>query len=175
MKVWHYKFASTGSGEGWAHIMIREDGFFATVSDYGNYAYWWTSTGKSDIREFFLRADVEWDYFAGKLGPKKELDVEGSFEAVLQDIANELHAGRIDVSEAAEQTKHVKMFQDDEDWEGFIRDDATFEYLDEPFRFGRMRRDPDVDAYAKKILPRLVVAIKAELQSEANGSSAITV
>jgi hypothetical protein len=166
MKTWHYKIPSRPPGEGWAYVMIREDGFFATVSDYGNYAYLWTSPGVKDIRRFFLRAEEEWDYFAAKLKPERSLDSEASFNHLRDDILQERRQGHLSKDAARERWKYLDEFEDD-DWEGFVRDDRTHEYWPEPWQFGVMRRCPDVDAYAKKILPQLARLIKAELDAEA--------
>jgi len=166
LKVWHYKIQSTKAGEGWAHVMIREDGFFATVSDYGNYAYWWTSTGKKDVREFFLRAERDWDYFARKLRPERQINKEGSFNAVLLDILKERSHGELSKAEARERYNHVKEYSGDDDWEGFLRDDDTHKFWEEPWNFGVSELSPDVVNYAQKILPKVAKLIEAELQAE---------
>lgn len=165
MKVWHYKIQSTGAGEGWAHVMIREDGFFATVSDYGNYAYWWTATGKKDVREFFLRAEDDWHYFAKKLRPDTQLDQEASFDRVLQDIREERRRGDLTKEEARERYEHVKWFGRD-DWEGFLRDEDTNRYWDEVWDFTVRTLSADVVCYTQKILPKVAKLIEAELAAE---------
>lgn len=50
-------------GEGWAIIVIGSDGYFSTVSDWGNYAYLWTHPG-CEFRHFLAGLDA--DYFWGR-------------------------------------------------------------------------------------------------------------
>lgn len=60
----YYKLPSI-KGEGWAHISLNtETGFFATVSDWGNYAYIWTAPG-GEFRAFLM--GLQPDYLYGKL------------------------------------------------------------------------------------------------------------
>jgi hypothetical protein len=69
---WYY-LPSVGPWiDGWAMIVLGDNGYFSAVSDYGNYAYFWSCHGKKDFREFFLRGggDGDWDYFLRKLCPR---------------------------------------------------------------------------------------------------------
>lgn len=47
-----------------AQVVITDDGFFAAVSEYGNFAYAWRSFG-DDFRKFLLTIDGS--YFADKM------------------------------------------------------------------------------------------------------------
>lgn len=51
---------------GWlAQIVLTSDGFFASVTDYGNLSYTWRSFGSCDFREFLCGLNEE--YFASKM------------------------------------------------------------------------------------------------------------
>lgn len=57
--VWQYDFSSV-NGEGWGSFVLRSDGYFSAVTDFGNYAYRWLNHGHDDFREFWL--ENRWDY-----------------------------------------------------------------------------------------------------------------
>lgn len=52
------------NGRWLAQVLLTDDGMFAAVSEYGNFAYAWRSFG-SNFREFLLSLDL--GYFAEKL------------------------------------------------------------------------------------------------------------
>lgn len=51
-------------GGGWGIFVIGSDGYFSCVSDYGDYAFFWTHAGM-EFRRFLVRTNA--DYVAGKL------------------------------------------------------------------------------------------------------------
>ena len=53
------------NGNWLGQVVITSDGFFAAVTEYGNFSYSWPSTGRKDFREFLLGLDP--DYFGGKM------------------------------------------------------------------------------------------------------------
>lgn len=83
--TWRYVLP-TAKHDGWAIFALSSDGFFACVSDRGNYAYYWPNHGCSDFREFFLKASAEWSYFAKKLHPRKEYDEDLTIQSVKEQI-----------------------------------------------------------------------------------------
>lgn len=46
-------------------VVLTSDGFFASVTDYGNLSFAWRSYGDIDFREFIIKLDVA--YFGGKM------------------------------------------------------------------------------------------------------------
>lgn len=167
LKVWQYTIPSAGLGEGWAYIIIREDGFFSTVSDYGNYAYLWSSTGCDDVRKFFLRSARDWDYFARKLCPKEELDIEATVKNLREGVKELMKDGSREEFEAR-QVKHlIDDLEGDDDWEGFVREGLVVRFFETPWEYTVRRLNRDVEAYAKKIFPKLVKLIQKELDVEA--------
>ncbi len=166
-KIWQYTFSPTReTHEGRAHIMLREDGFFAAVSDYGNYAYLWTHHGHKDFREFFLRTD--WHYVAKKLGPEEKLDPAASFARIKRYVCEMRHEHEYTKEQARARWEQIERFSGDEAWEAFLYSGTTHELFDEPWQFGVMRMSAQVEAFARQIVcNRLQKAIEAELQSEA--------
>ena len=48
-----------------AQVVLTSDGMFSAVSEYGNFAYAWRSTGDLSIEQFISQLDT--DYFADKM------------------------------------------------------------------------------------------------------------
>lgn len=75
---------------GWARIWITDDGCFSTVSDYGNYGYWWGAPG-CEFRKFLCGVDSH--YLTTKLASgEKEYDDRGTLAAVKQFILGKRRA-----------------------------------------------------------------------------------
>lgn len=54
------------NGNWLAQIVLTDDGFFASVTDYGNLSYAWRAYGKdSDFRKFIAELGI--DYFGTKM------------------------------------------------------------------------------------------------------------
>ncbi len=53
------------NGEWLGQIVLTNDGFFASVTDYGNLSNAWRHYGKEGFREFIISLNTE--YFASKL------------------------------------------------------------------------------------------------------------
>ncbi len=177
VKLWRYVLPSV-RGEGWAIIVIGSDGFFAAVSDYDNYAYWWGAMGCADAREFFLDNDYARypDYLLSKLSQREWWDGAATVKKARELI---------------EAVTRVARVPDDHAGPGWTRRRANEEYallrehdnLDsrESFalwvnRTGLAYEDacgcatvaypPMAMGFAKHIMPRLVAAIRAELAAE---------
>jgi hypothetical protein len=67
---WYYLPAVGAWGDGYAMIVLGDNGYFSAISDYGSYAYFWPYHGMKDFREFFAKRDEDWSYMLGKLCPK---------------------------------------------------------------------------------------------------------
>lgn len=52
-------------GQWLGEAILTSDGMFSAVTDYGNFAYAWRSTGCENVEDFILK--ITPDYFAGKL------------------------------------------------------------------------------------------------------------
>ena len=55
---------STESGDVLGRVVLS-DGFYMSVTDYGNFCYWWNNIGDMDIRQFILSLDS--GYFCQKM------------------------------------------------------------------------------------------------------------
>lgn len=161
MKIWNYNFPPIGF-EGWAKIILREDGFFAAVSDYGNYAYLWTHHGEDDFRKFFLK--VNSDYIMSKLNPKKEINIVKSFENIKQYILRNRRERSYNAYKARSVWNEVFEYEYDDDWDGFCRHS---EHINEPWEFTIHEYPSDVRAFAENIVcKRLRNILSEELEKK---------
>ena len=156
LKVWQYTLPSI-KGEGWAYIMIREDGFFAAVSDWGNYAHGWWNHGCKDVREFFLRMDRDCGYFASKFedGRTQRIDAEKSTEALRNELLLRRRQGWLTKEQAASDWEQFELYG--EDWEGLIR--QQWHCTDEPWGFA-VTETSRAFWFCKHIGPRLTKLIQ---------------
>ena len=53
------------NGEWLGQIVLTNDGFFGSVTDYGNLSYAWRSYSDQDFRKFICKLNI--DYFGSKL------------------------------------------------------------------------------------------------------------
>jgi hypothetical protein len=75
MKIWDYYIPNNGKHEGWGKFIRDSTGYFSCVTDYGNYAFWWTAHGDGDFRDFL--ASVDGGYLMGKLSNgQRKFDLE---------------------------------------------------------------------------------------------------
>lgn len=162
LKVWQYDLPPV-KGEGWATIILREDGYFSTVSDYGNYAFRWTSIGSKDFREFLLNSDKDWYYFAKKLKSDTHTDSKASIKSLLQELLSRRR--RQEISKESTRSVFEVIRQYDGDWEGLIRsqDNDLMREFPEPWDYTVKSLDSDVVGFCQIILPRLNVILRKEL------------
>jgi hypothetical protein len=168
VKLYRYYLPSE-KYEGWAEIVVGSNGFFAAVSDYGNYAFRWTHFGEGDFREFLLR--LGGDYVRSKLDPSRVLDLAATKKACRIEVGRSYrHRNRpngtmhfYDVQQALEALDGVC---DEEDlqlwlasWSPNIGEEAWREVICEKPR-------PAIMAFVERTLPRLKDAIRAEMDME---------
>jgi hypothetical protein len=162
----YYKLPSI-KGEGWAHITINtETGFFATVSDWGNYSFIWTSPG-GEFRAFLTQ--LQPDYLYGKLmmgrpdnkvfdGKKTVANIRQELEDLNKEDGGWEHY-------AAEMAALKEIGPDPEKsefegWEGETRLTDVWEHV-------VYVPAPDCMGFCERVFPRFVALLKAELEQEA--------
>lgn len=168
VKFWRYYLPCDHNREGWAEIVICSTGFFAAVSDYGDYAYAWRATGCEDVREFFLRAPAEWHYFAGKLGgPRARIyDGEGTANAIREYILGERRRCGMTRTEARHEWDLIEECGVEDSEIGFNRFGEATD-IEEWWDFHCRCFDPNLLAFCRKTMARLAEAIRTELLNEA--------
>lgn len=160
MKTWCYHLSNDKPGEGWACIILAENGMFSAVSDWGNYAKLWTHTGCKDFREFFLSAERDWEYFAHKLRPEKILNEEASFKTLKGEILRQRRTKDL-TKDQAENAWGALSYYDT--WAAYLESSECTDAFEEAWDFSVYDLHQDVVAFCKRVLPRLAETLKAEL------------
>lgn len=149
--------------EGWAIVHIDSHGFFAVVSEFGNYAFNWSAFGE-DFRQFLLGIDT--DYLCGKLGgAPHHLDLQATTQRFREDILQNRREGRLERERARALWTTTEEFR---------HDLITFEELVDAFsvespdcwEWGCYNFAPALRGFAQDIWPRLMTAIRADLDAE---------
>jgi hypothetical protein len=162
--VEHHRFVYRGEGSfgaGWAIFVLGSDGFFAAVSDYGNYAFRWTAMG-CDWRSFFARCDRSPDYYMSKLGQgATEYDGERTLANVKRRILSLRRDRSIDAERAREEWDLLENHSD-----LFAREDYAFWWqettLDDVHELAVYDYPPMLRAFCEKALPHLATMLKTE-------------
>lgn len=148
---------------GWGIIVIGSDGFFATVSDYGNYAYHWTNTGTSDFRNFLL--DIESDYLAKKLSPEKyrTFSPERTEKNIRGLICRKRRDGKITKDYARDQwyDLSIKNELDFQQWMNDTQCDYLYEEELDSYEMGS-----DLAGFVQRLFPRFQELLRKELAEE---------
>lgn len=150
----HRYYLPNEKHEGWAIIVIGDDGFFSAVSDYGNYAFRWTAFGKS-FKDFLIDAHKGWDYFASKLS-STEYSSRKTYQAIKEHILEYRKNGTIGREEAREEWD---LLHDSND----VRDGNELDFsnwvqetkIEDAWEFYATDYPSDVKNFTQKTLKRL--------------------
>lgn len=164
--TWRYDLPSI-KAEGWAIIMLTSDGFFAAVSDFGNYAFrwtsWgWTSWGPRDFREFML--GIGDDYLLSKIA-SQVYDGAATESAIRRDILSERRKRNMDRERAREEWDLLDVHDLSHEF-GFYEWAGETSFDDAP-SYACHRYDGDARSFAEKTMPRLREAIRAQMAADA--------
>ena len=164
MKIWRYNLPNVNR-QGWAIVVMCEDGYFSAVSDYGDYAYKWQKEN-GDFREFIMQiADRnESGYFLNKIA-KKEYDGEETCKAVQRYILESRRDGNLTKEDARTEWENLR----DCDW---VENEPSFTRfydrtkIDDVWELIRRSYPLDAVAFTQNTLPRLAEVIRQELENE---------
>lgn len=164
----HRYFLPSLVGEGWVDAILGSDGYFAVISDYGNYAFRWTHFGERDFRQFFIGLD--WDYVRRKLNHRTVLDGERTGAALRARVCMARRTKKIDAYTAREAydragsvDNHVELQDWHHDYRGLV-------YLGDEWDNIFEKPEIDIMAFVKRALPRLQELIRYELWKESQPS-----
>jgi hypothetical protein len=159
-------------GEGWAVIVIdTETGFFATVSDWGNYAYQWTHPGR-EFREFLIGLTP--DYLHKKLlhGRGKNsievFDGERTLATIKEALDNKDRAHLKEKNRSWKrynpEVRTLEKFtpMEQEDFDAWCSDTT----LDEPWQYRCTQPEPQAMSFCTKVWPRFKLLLEGELLKE---------
>lgn len=107
MKVWRF----SRGGNGWFVVFIDEIGCVSIQSDYGDYAYRWSSFGE-DIRTFLMQCDQSYLINKFTLGWPQISKGEKSTRRIKESILDERRQGAISKQEARDLYDAVPDLED---------------------------------------------------------------
>ena len=169
--TWRYELPSVDPWSGgWATIVVGSDGFFAAVSDRGNYAYRWAYHGRNDFREFLLDVETHPDSFIAKLSPEGDwpYNPEATLRAVKEyiiELRKEGHWSR----EQARQEWDLLCEHSDLDSEMTFWDWCRETDMCDVYEFEVRSPNNDIVQFVKTIMPRLAVLLRKDLQAASEG------
>jgi hypothetical protein len=160
VKTFTYWIPNEGPNKSYAWIVLDSHGRFATISDYGNYGYWWVNWGDGDFRDF-VRKNLcgDGDYLVGKLGMDKGKRLR------LEETKKALRAAVLEYISRAEQAEELALL-------GVVSNEHDLHkwceqtVLEAPYEHFQTDFDPQVYAFAKAIMPRLKLLLDAERMAE---------
>lgn len=173
--IYEYRLR-TDKGHWLADVILRSDGFFSTVSDWGNYAFRWTHPGM-EFRAFVAQLEGQDDYVCSKLAKRDWWDGEQTLKNIKHRITSGRRDGWLTKARAEEEWGHLidacATF-----WsEGLngVREMDHLQFsrfydktsLDDAGELASYDYPPDVRGFCREVMPRLAAAIRAELTAEA--------
>ncbi len=158
------RYSVRGPQSEWlATIVISDDGYFSTVSDYGNYAYFWGDAGES-FRKFLCRLGS--DYYLPKFGVRDEYDGGETLKDVKRSIIEERRAGHLDREEARQEWDLLGENSGLEERENFaLWWQAT--QLSDAHEYACSSISGEARGFAKHVWPAFTAMLRTELASEA--------
>lgn len=167
--VWRYSLPSE-KGKGWGIVHLDNNGFFAAITDWGDYTHLWRPVGwKSpedhDFRRWFLTLDDS--YIIRKIGghghgPHTEIDHEGTIRAFREWICESRRSGGLSRTQARGEWENLDAYAAnpcDESLHAFLQSST----IDAAYEGVRRRPTAMLSSFVRLILPRLRAAIREEL------------
>lgn len=162
MEIHRYVLPSV-DGEGWGEILISQNGMFAAVSDYGNYAYRWRGFGGGDFREFVAGLADSPEYLAEKLHPSKIYDGRATVMNIKEAILYYRRRGNLSRNDAREEWRALLTYS-----EGIEIGETGFIFwlnvtmLLDAWELSCKSYPVNVMCFCKKLMPRLAEMIRKE-------------
>lgn len=152
----------TDKGRWLARVVICDDGYFSTVSDYGNYGFWWGAAGDC-FRSFLCR--LEPDYLCGKLAPETVYYGQETEKNIRRRILEWRRDGSLSRDDARREWDLIGEVDIDR-LEGFTLwyQDTRLPDASELAEYGHSKQ---ALAFCEVAWPVLCAALRAELAAEA--------
>ncbi|TQF14223.1 hypothetical protein FJV41_19840 [Myxococcus llanfairpwllgwyngyllgogerychwyrndrobwllllantysiliogogogochensis] len=176
LTVWQYRLL-TPEGSWLADVILRSDGYFSTVSDYGNYAFRWTAPGMP-FRDFVVRIGGRDDrsYVCSKLGTSDWWDGAATLKGIREHIIEYRRRWGWTKERAAEEWEKLGLALGYYDGRDARHEVEMEEYqfhdwlretrIDDASEFASLDYEPQLRAFCREVMPALAAAIRAQLQAE---------
>lgn len=174
VQLWRYVVPPDKQLE-WAIFVLGSDGYFSAVSDFGAYAYLWRDHGCADFREFLCEAQDDWEYFARKLaGGRREYDAEATIFRIKSCICEMRRKHDLTREQARAEWNLLRSTIARSARKGAIYDWHEDTHLPDVPELIAYSLPSDVTRFAKRLLPRLVPILRADIERERAASAAAT-
>lgn len=163
-KIFKYDIPSLNS-EGWGKFIITSNKNTCdlfSITDYGNYAYSWYSTGCDDARKFLLKTDTS--YLIDKLTYDNKNEAEKLY---IDETIKNIKEGIKEYFDYGNYRDEERM-QEDLDLANDIENEYTLNkfyeecHIEEPWCFEVRGYSPQARAMRDVLLPRLQDAIRED-------------
>lgn len=162
-KIYFYQVRPPGRFE-WARIWLTDDGCFSTVSDYGNYGYWWGSPG-GEFRRFLTGCGP--DYVLTKLtsGRQQKINGQKSVERIKEYILSHRRDGDWDKERARDEWRLICGNSDLDDIFNQVHwyEQTT---IDCPYEYFVYEGSQQAAAFVQELWPLFVEELRKELEAE---------
>jgi hypothetical protein len=167
-----YSFKVDDRGWDSAHVVIGSDGYFSSVSAFGNYSHGWWHHGRGDFREFLIGLADDPGYVYRKLHSGNDrYDEDATLKAVKQYIVE----CRRDGSFTREQARaEWDLLEEHERLENEIafHDWQRATDIGDAWEFWHTAPEPNCWAFCTRVMPKLAEVLRAELETEAASAGA---
>ncbi|NOK32374.1 hypothetical protein HMI49_04055 [Corallococcus exercitus] len=175
LHVYQYRLR-TEKGAWLADVILRSDGYFSTVSDWGNYAFRWTAPGR-EFRAFVAHLAGQDDYVCSKLSQRTWFDGAATLKSIREHILTSRRDGSWTKEHAAKEWqalaealgrwsgREARSCDSMDLYEYFRWHDGTS--IDDASELASYNYEPDVRGFCENVMPALATAIRAQLQGEA--------
>ena len=148
-------------------MFLGADGVFSTVSDYGDYGYWWRDVGgDGDIRRFLCDCDA--GYLVRKLAPTLERDDDATVRAIKDCILDLRRQEVLTKEQARAEWTLVEGFESPDVW----YHETELHRVTAVAELSRNRHNPQAVSFVEKVMPRLREVLQAEMAAEQQTATA---
>jgi hypothetical protein len=162
-KVWRYVLHNVGALRcGWAIILLDDTGTFTAVSDYGNYAFRWTSFGPN-FRQFL--SQINDGYLMSKItfGWEHKIDLAATSRGIKDYILEQRRSRDLSKEAARDEWDLVELNLEDDNQCGF-QDWCASTEIGDSWEFAVDAVDRDAEAFVEHVWPRFVELLEADLE-----------
>lgn len=147
---------------GWGIFLIDSSGMMTCVTDYGNYAFKWSSIGERDIRSFLCTCDQ--GYLTGKLDSSKHYNENATIKHIKETIVEDRKSGALsrDVARTEWDLLCDSDLFSEHDFGEWMKETS---YAD-AYEFAVYNPSAAITAFCERLWPRLVAQLKQQLEQE---------
>lgn len=155
-------------GEGWGIVLFDNTGVFSAVTDFGNFAYWFSLRENESMEEFLISRRP--DQILCKIAREDKIDVEETIKYIKEELLRNRRAERFTEEAAREEWKLIEELQRDL---GDYSEEVAFHYFYEKTRiqfddgFLRFKYPSAAIRFCNETFVRLQEKLKSELLSAA--------